>query len=139
MGAGTNSSRRGQAGVGLIEALISILVLGFILAGVSKLMVNSRWSLANTGARNDATYNAERIIDSLQALGVGAVHSPGTPGDTLPCPSVGNTKRYYRCVLTVADKDTAANGRAISKDVTVRVFWTISGAEHSIQMQGAIE
>ena len=125
-----------ESGFGLIEALISFVLVGFMAVGISSMILDSRWAVANDKARNQANYKAARIIDSLQARGIGGVAD--TTGKLVPCVQTGD-ERPFSCSVTVTTLDAARTGRPITKQVQVDIGWEIRKAPRSIQVQGVIE
>ena len=116
--------------------MLSFAIVGFMAVGISTLIVDTRWALANDKARNQANYKAARIIDSLQARGIGGVAD--TAAKALTCLQAGD-ERPFTCRVSVATMDEARTGRPITKQVIVDVGWSIRTAPHGIQMQGVIE
>ncbi|MBP5188976.1 MAG: type II secretion system protein [Fibrobacterales bacterium] len=132
---GTLISRRSR-GFSLIEALVSIVIVGLMATAVSRAIVDSRVALSNDEARNQANYKASRVIDSLRAMGVSGV------SDTTKAAVVCADSRdhvAFACTTNVSTLGTATSGRPASKRVAVDVHWKIRKAPHSVHVEGVIE
>ena len=132
---GTLISRRSR-GFSLIEALVSIVIVGLMATAVSRAIVDSRVALSNDEARNQANYKASRVIDSLRAMGVSGV------SDTTKAAVVCADSRdhvAFACTTNVSTLGTATSGRPATKRVAVDVHWKIRKAPHSVHVEGVIE
>ena len=127
---------RRSRGFSLIEALVSIVIVGLMATAVSRAIVDSRVALSNDEARNQANYKASRLIDSLRAIGVSGV--PDTATVTVPCSAAGDHVEFD-CTASVSPLDTAVSGRPATKRVAVNVHWKIRKAPHSVHVEGVIE
>lgn len=127
---------RRSRGFSLIEALVSIVIVGLMATAVSRAIVDSRVALSNDEARNQANYKASRLIDSLRAIGVSGV--PDTATVTVPCSAAGDHVEFD-CTASVSTLDTAVSGRPATKRVAVNVHWKIRKAPHSVHVEGVIE
>lgn len=122
-----------QAGIGIIEVVVSFVVLGIMVAAIAPMMTANVWSLENTLARNAAAYKAERMLDSLQMAGI---HQVTTIADA-PCSEAGVDKRAFTCSITPTDLTT--NFQVVtSKKVVVTVNWTINRI-HTLSVEGVVQ
>lgn len=124
-----------QKGFSLIEALIAMVIVGIVAAGISRTILDGRWALSNDEARNQANYKAARLIDSLSACGIGGVEN-GTR--VLPCSSTEDHVSF-NCRATIKPYAEAVTGRPTSKQVAIEVSWEINRGAHSIRLEGVIE
>ena len=132
---GTLISRRSR-GFSLIEALVSIVIVGLMATAVSRAIVDSRVALSNDEARNQANYKASRVIDSLRAMGVSGVSD--TTKSAVVCAD-SRDQVAFACTTNVSTLGTATSGRPASKRVAVDVHWKIRKAPHSVHVEGVIE
>ena len=122
-----------QAGIGIIEVVVSFVVLGILVAAIAPMMTANVWGLENTLARNAAAYKAERMLDSLQMAGI---HQVVTITDA-PCSEAGVDKRAFTCSITPTDLTT--NFEVVtSKKVVVTVNWTINRV-HTLSVEGVVQ
>ena len=150
---GTLTPRRSR-GFSLVEAMVSIVIVGLMATAVSRAIVDSRVALSNDEARNQATYKASRVIDSLRALGTSGVNctpenqtGSGAPLEhvrfsagmnCLPCSAPGDHVQFV-CAYKVVSRETAVSGRVATRHVQVEVGWEIRKAPHTIHVEGVIE
>ena len=132
---GTLISRRSR-GFSLIEAMISIVIVGLMATAVSRAIVDSRVALSNDEARNQANYKASRVIDSLRAMGVSGVSD--TSLAAVVCADAGDHV-VFACTTNVSTLGTSTSGRPATKRVAVDVHWKIRKAPHSVHVEGVIE
>lgn len=144
---------RRSRGFSLVEAMVSIVIVGLMATTVSRAIVDSRVALSNDEARNQANYKASRVIDSLRARGTSGVDTTlkqncsGAPlehvrfGDgmnCLPCSAPGDHVQFV-CAYKVVALDSAVSARVATKRVQVEVGWEIRKAPHTIHVEGVIE
>tara|TARA_B110000483_G_scaffold237919_1_gene313576 strand:- start:849 stop:1280 length:432 start_codon:yes stop_codon:yes gene_type:complete len=122
-----------QNGIGIIEVVVSFVVLGIMVAAIAPMMTANVWSLENTLARNAAAYKAERMLDSLQMAGI---HQVTTVTD-FPCSEAGVDKRAFTCSITPTVLTT--NFEVVtSKKVVVTINWTINRV-HTLSVEGVVQ
>ena len=81
---------RGQAGVGLIEVLIAVLVLSVGFLGIAALLANSLSTNNSAMARSMATIASYSILDSMRAdLGGATAGNYNTTVKADACPAAG--------------------------------------------------
>jgi type IV pilus assembly protein PilV len=84
------NGRHGQAGVGLIEVLIAVLVLSVGFLGVAALLANSLSTNNSAMARSMATIASYSILDSMRAdLSGATAGSYNTTVTADACPAAG--------------------------------------------------
>ena len=153
---GTLTPRRSR-GFSLVEAMVSIVIVGLMATAVSRAIVDSRVALSNDEARNQANYKASRVIDSLRARGVSGVpctdqirvcfdHDGHVELDYCTCAtnvavdcSDAGDHVAFACTTNVSTLGTATSGRPATKRVAVDVHWKIRKAPHSVHVEGVIE
>lgn len=132
---GTLTPRRSR-GFSLVEAMVSIVIVGLMATAVSRAIVDSRVALSNDEARNQANYKASRVVDSLRAMGVSGVSD--TSNAAVVCSDAGDHVAFA-CTTSVRTLATSTSGRPATKRVAVDVHWQIRKAPHSIHVEGVIE
>jgi type IV pilus assembly protein PilV len=81
-----------QAGVGMIEVLVAVLVLSIGLLGMAALQAMSLSTNNSAMARSLATINAYSILDSMRAdIGNAKAGSYNTTVTANACPAAGST------------------------------------------------
>jgi type IV pilus assembly protein PilV len=118
--------RRHQAGAGLIEVLIAILVVAIGVIGVARIQINMLRANQDAMLRTQASLLAYDMIDRMRAdrerALTGAYNrsfGAATPGDgTIPGAAVG-TWLTQVAMLPLGDGEIALNGNQL----TVRVRW----------------
>lgn len=126
-----------QSGVGLIEILIAVLVLGIGILGVASTQVVSMQMNAQSQSRSQAVLLAEDMLDRIRAnptnpnayaLANGnAVGGDGGQCDTSFVPNNGNVaaddldswENSLSCLLPEAERTIAVNGNV----VTITIDW----------------
>lgn len=68
-----NQTLHRKAGFGIVEVLISAVILGFLLIALLNLQGGNRDSLLRVRARDGAVVVAQEVIDSLSALGLASL------------------------------------------------------------------
>ncbi|MDB9744311.1 hypothetical protein OAA91_02165 [Fibrobacterales bacterium] len=140
-----SSKMSSESGVGLVEAMLTFVVLAFLLTAIIGWQNTNSWTIANANSREIATYKAQRILDSLQAEGIYNLN----PTDSVDCHdvNVGGKKesREFGCKWASRSLDSipslanSSEFMVISKEVTVTVDWKIKGTPHTIQVTGAVQ
>ena len=130
-----------QKGFGLLEVMVSIVVLGLMIVALNKMQVGNRWQLTYNKARSSAMLKAQRIIDSLQVGGINAIDSgiytkSCNDGDWNQTGQV--QKKSFTCIIDV-DNLGEKDGYVYSKQVNVTVQWDINNHTHRLVLPGVIE
>lgn len=137
---GSRLSLKSQAGVGLIEALVSMIVLGFMVTVLVKYQSDNRAALQHTKHRTEAVQIANDILDSLQNVGLSQI----TNGDYLigVVNKTSTVGKEFRVEANITNHDSlASSGFVISKKIILDVFWqrVTSQDSTSIQVEGVIQ
>jgi Tfp pilus assembly protein PilV len=115
----TTPMRRAVAGVGLIEVLITLVIIAGGVMALSRLQGTLLTSAASSRQQSDASFIAQRVIEDLRSRDWGhATLAAGTPAAAL----VAGTTATYSVQYTVTD--TGAAGSMQFKTVQVTVSWT---------------
>ncbi len=77
------NTKRTRGGFGIVEVLISAVILGFLLVALLNLQGGNRESLLRVRARDGAVAVAQETIDSLSALGLASLSNAALLGE--PC------------------------------------------------------
>jgi Tfp pilus assembly protein PilV len=111
--------RSAMAGVGLIEVLITLVIIAGGVMAMSRLQGLLLTSAASSRQQSDASFIAQRVIEDLRSRDWGhASLAAGTPAAT----QVAGTTATYTVQYTVTD--TGAAGQMQFKTVQVTVSWT---------------
>jgi Tfp pilus assembly protein PilV len=111
--------RSAMAGVGLIEVLITLVIIAGGVMAMSRLQGLLLTSAASSRQQSDASFIAQRVIEDLRSRDWGhASLTAGTPAAT----QVAGTTATYTVQYTVTD--TGAAGQMQYKTVQVTVSWT---------------
>jgi Tfp pilus assembly protein PilV len=111
--------RSAMAGVGLIEVLITLVIIAGGVMAMSRLQGLLLTSAASSRQQSDASFIAQRVIEDLRSRDWGhASLAAGTPAAT----QVAGTTATYTVQYTVTD--TGAAGQMQYKTVQVTVSWT---------------
>lgn len=137
---GSRLSLKSQAGVGLIEALVSMIVLGFMVTVLVKYQSDNRAAMLHTKHRTEAVQIANDILDSLQNVGLSQI----TNGDKLigVVNKTSTVGKEFRVESNITNHDSlASSGFVISKKIILDVFWqrVTSQDSTSIQVEGVIQ
>lgn len=138
-----------KAGFGIVEVLVSAVVLGFLYLALLNMQVGNRDSLIRIRGRDAAVEVAQNIIDSLKTVGVASVKSfqkdnivkswDRGPG--------GTSSLTYKADVVVGNADTyksetgslyETSSHVYAKQVDVTVSWLFKGAEQSISVSSVI-
>jgi type IV pilus assembly protein PilV len=122
--------RRSQAGVGLIEVLVSLVVLSFGMLGLAGLQL---WSLRNNQSsmeRSLAVVQTHTIIDAMRADRATAIAGGFNNGGSAPSPFATSSLATWRSSLI----DTLGPGATgivdcRNDDCTITVRWKDQRAE----------
>jgi len=141
-----NSPSLGKSGFGLLESLVSMFVLALMFTAVCMVNISNHNAALRIATRNQATQIGQRVIDSLQSVGLSqVVDSTFTiRGDTLM--TVGPAFSYaYTCrVLVTPDTSVqGVNGSPINivraKKIVLNVDWTLNGHTNTINLNSVVQ
>jgi len=108
-----------MAGVGLIEVLITLVIIAGGVMAMSRLQGLLLTSAASSRQQSDASFIGQRVIEDLRSRGWGdASLAAGTPAAT----QVTGTTTTFNAQYTVTD--TGIAGQMQYKTVQVTVSWT---------------
>ncbi len=131
-----------QKGFGLLEVMVSFVILGFMVISLNKIHVSNRWQLAYNDSRASAMLKSQKIMDSLQVSGINAIDTGAHTAFACNDIDHGETTRVlartFECALNVTPLDTL-NGFIVSKRVNVVVSWDINNHTHNLELNGVIE
>lgn len=141
--------KKGKAGFGIVEVLISAAVLGFLYLALLNMQVGNRDSLIRIRGRDGAVEVAQNIIDSLKTVGVASV-SDFQKDDIVKSWDRGlggSTSVTYKADVKVGDAETyksetgslyETSEHVYAKQVDVTVSWSFKGSEQSINVSSVI-
>lgn len=75
------NTRKIRGGFGIVEVLVSAVILGFLLVALLNLQSGNRESLLRVRARDGAVAVAQEMIDSLSALGLASLSNAALIGE----------------------------------------------------------
>jgi len=146
-----------KAGFGIVEVLISILVLGLMAAALNNLQLGNHKTFLRIRGRDGATEVAQHVLDSLKTIGVAAIASSnegntvtqlGTVERTWDRGLGGKVSVVYTPTVTVAatSADYIATNKSkyedvqhvFAKQVNVKVSWNFAGSTQSIDVSGVV-
>ena len=142
-------------GFGIIEILISIVVLGFLMMALLNLQLGNRDAFLRIRARDGAVDVAQDAIDSLSVLGVSALSKTALPSQKITFKKTRSWQRTggfpinvnYDVEILVSDDAVYASEEksyygslehTYAKRLDVKVSWPFKGTTHSINYSGVI-
>lgn len=142
-------------GFGIIEILISIVVLGFLMTALLNLQLGNRDAFLRIRARDGAVDVAQDAIDSLSVLGVAALSKTALPTQKINFDKHRSWQRTggfpievnYSVEILVSDDTTYSSvetsnysslQHTYAKRLDVKVSWPFKGTTHSINYSGVI-
>lgn len=143
-------------GFGIMEVMVSILVLGFLYAALNQLQKSNDEAVHRLRCRDGAVQVAQEILDSLKSVGSGAIESKADEDNVLELDQRSRTWKRglggtitvdYIPTLTVLKTEdfvaqSGSNYRSVqhvyAKQVNVRVAWRFKGSDQSIDVSGVI-
>lgn len=138
------SPRRSQYGVGLIEVMISVLILGIGLLGVAAMQATALRNNQSALERTQATIQSYSILDAMRANRNIALGGGYNLARTCAAPAAGtlaqNDLRRWISSLktTLGDNDGSCGTIACNGDTcTITVEWDDSRAVDGLDAQGA--
>ena len=136
------------SGFGIVEVLISAVVLGFLYLALLHMQVGNCESLLRIRGRDGAVEVAQNIIDSLKTVGVASIAS-FTKDDIVKSwdrgPG-GKSSLTYRADVTVGAVSESASSvsnyetvsHVYAKQVDVKVSWNFKGSEQSVNVSSVV-
>ena len=136
-----NQAKQIQSGMGLIEALISIVIMGIMVTGIWMMNGTNSRTMSHVQYRNNAIEIGQYVLDSL------ALRGPFHPSLDVGVQKTGvvtqsngkKTDVRYTVVYTIAVQDTDNQGFTISKKINMNVSWTMSNHTSSIFLNGVVK
>lgn len=157
---GKDSSRRlaSRRGFGIVEVMVSIVVLGFMYVAVSKLQLGNHDAFLRIRGRDGAVEVAQQVLDELKAKGAAAVPTSSDPASDTTFVADPIERRWerglggyatvsYTPTITVSPTQdyVATSGsnyetvqHVYAKQVNVKVEWNFKGSTQSINVSGVI-
>ena len=135
---GLPTENRLQAGFGIVEALVSAIILGFIMMAVVQLQVNNRKFMVKTRQRDEATLIARELLDSLQYQGLKTLSN----GNHTINVNKTNLKKEFFVNWVITDYDQTFAGQQVGRQVNIVVSWDsplLPARQESISMNGVLE
>lgn len=145
-----------KTGFGIVEVMVSIVVLGFMYVALSKLQSSNHDSFLRIRGRDGAVEVAQQVMDELKSKGAAAIPSASTENTVYSLDPIerkwerglgGDVTVAYTPTITVspANDYVAQSGsmyenvnHVYAKKVNVRVMWNFKGTTHSIDISGVI-
>jgi len=134
-------------GFGLLEVLISAVVLGFLIVGLNKLQMGNREMVLRVRARDVAQIVAQNFIDSLNTLGI-SIDTVKNKMDEVEI----EKKKYTRNYTISADTSLKSVERSDytqlagidtvhipAKKVDLKVSWIFKNSTQSINLSRIIK
>ncbi|PWJ59766.1 MULTISPECIES: type II secretion system protein [unclassified Fibrobacter] len=152
-------SRQGSSckgGFGIMEVMVSIVVLGFLYMALLKLQASNDETVLRLRCRDGAVQVAQEIMDSLKAKGSASIASSNDAETQIQLDERvrtwdralgGATTVKYTPILTVAKTEdymvqSGSNYETVqhiyAKQVNVKVEWRFKGSNQSINVSGVI-
>lgn len=132
------TENRPQAGFGIIEALVSAIILAIIMMAVVQLQVNNRKFMVKTRQRDEATRIAREFLDSLQYQGLKTL----TDGNITVNVNKTNLKKDFFVNWIITDYDQTFAGQQVGRQVNIVVSWDspiLPAQLETISMNGVLE
>lgn len=123
-----------QSGFGLIEVIVALFILGLVVSALAPIMQSNVWGVENTLSRNTARFKAEKILDSLQVMGIHAV----VADSNFNCTEADIDKRNYTCTVTPTTLEVY-DGVDVVKQVKVDVSYDIVGTTKTLSVEGIVQ
>lgn len=117
------SRRRGQRGIGLIEALVSLLVLALGMMSFAALQGRLRLNSDVAKQRSEATRLGQEAIEGFRSFGTLATFDAVGSGTTTVSASTVASNTRYTVTRTVTDLPRAGLTNAPVKNLLVTVTW----------------
>ena len=147
-----NVSRRG---FGIIEILVSIVVLGFLMVALFNLQGGNRDAFLRIRARDGAVTIAQDAIDSLGKVGLASLSETALPSQKISFSKTKAWKRTggfpvkvdYQVDIQVSQDALYSSQEKSSYDsldhvyakrLDVKVSWPFKGTNHSVNFSGVV-
>ncbi len=142
---------RRKAGFGLVEALVAMVILALLFTGVMVMNYSNHRAALRIATRNQAIQVGQRVLDSLQVLGLVMVNNDSGEivGDTLRTLKGSFCYRYrWRAdvdtMLTTVGSEELGPEKLKStsvraKKVDLQVRWTLDNHENTISLSTVVE
>ena len=117
----TGAQRGAMAGVGLIEVLITLVIIAGGVMAMSRLQGLLLTGAASSRQQSDASFISQRVLEDLRSRNWTDTSLAQT-GSPLSLAAVSGTTATYSVQYTVTD--TGAAGQMQFKTVQVTVTWT---------------
>lgn len=145
-----------KKGFGIMEVMVSILVLGFMYMALNQLQKSNDEAVHRLRCRDGAVQVAQEILDSLKSVGSAAIESKADDDTVLVLDQRtrswerglgGTTTVNYTPTLTVSKTadyvaQSGSNYETVehiyAKQVNVKVEWRFKGSNQSINVSGVI-
>ena len=127
----------GKKAFALIEVLVTLFILTISILSINYVQLVNHKIAVNLQARASATNMGQRVLDSLEVVGLSAVR-----GTTLV---VTQDNRDFTIQYTTEDLSLETMDSLQSEPVTtalkilVRVTWDLNGTPHSIDLKGVVD
>jgi len=142
-----------KSGFGLLEVLVSAVVLGFLIVGLFQLQNGNREAVVRIRSRDAAQIIAQDFLDSLSSLGISSIVGNVTAD------SIQKEKDYewkgqngsitakinYTIEATIKDSTVTEKSslenfeRIVSKNINLKVSWLFKNSKQSISMSRIIK
>lgn len=135
-----------KSGFGLVEVLASMFILALLFMGVTIMNYSNHQAALRIATRNEAMAIGQKVMDSLQTLGVSSVKTDTgvVDGDIMKTTGTGFNRQYrwYDTVFEITsthgfDTDTVTMVRA--KRVKLWVKWNLGTVENKINFETVVE
>ncbi|SHH05080.1 hypothetical protein SAMN05720766_106117 [Fibrobacter sp. UWH9] len=148
--------KNAKRGFGIVEVMVSIVVLGFMYVALSKLQGGNHDAFIRIRGRDGAVEVAQRVLDSLKTVGAASITSKANGDTTLFLGDVSlkwerglggfATIAYSPRVIVKPTNDYESTARSsyenishiYAKQVEVQVDWNFKGSAQSINVSGVI-
>lgn len=134
-----------KSGFGLVEALASMFILAILFTGVMMMNYTNHQAALRIATRNEAVAVGQRVMDSLQALGVSQVTSANGViiGDSTKTVGASFNREYrWSAIATDISSTVGPTGLEVTsvraKKIDLTVKWTL-GTEHVITLNTVVE
>lgn len=130
-GTGLAASASLMAGMGLIEVMITILIVGLALLGLSRIMMDSTQTASQSKARAEATIIAEQQLEALRYFPTYTAYN--THVVSTNAPAITGTNAIFTPSWTVTN-----SAAPLYREVAVQVSWTDKDGSQSVNLMGRI-
>lgn len=146
----------GKRGFGLVEVMVSVVVLGFLYVALLHLQGSNDEAVLRIRGRDGAVQVAQEIMDSLKAVGSAAISSKSDEDLQIQLDSrerkwergLGGTAtiKYMPKITVTKTEDYVAGSKSnyetvehiYAKQVNVVVEWKFKGSTQSVNVSGVI-